>query len=124
MNPTPIELRRRIVEARTANQQSMGKIALRFQIPKGTVQNILERYRDTGKLEPRPQNAGRKSVFCAEALAELERDVRKRPDSTLEELRQRSSVQASLVTFHNALKKLGFSRKKKRYVQASNPGRT
>lgn len=102
----------------------MGQIARRLRIPKGTVQNILERYRDEGTLEPKPQNAGRKSVFSKEALGALERDVRKHPDATLEELRRRSRVQASLVTFHNALKKLGFTRKKKRYVQASNADRT
>jgi len=90
----------------------MGQIAKRFRIPKGTVQNILERYRDEGTLEPKAQNAGRKSVFSKRALRALERDVRKHPDATLEELRQRSQVQASLVTFHNALKRLGFTRKK------------
>jgi len=124
MKPTPIELRERIVAARTIDKQSMGQIARRLRIPKGTVQNILERYRDGGTLEPKPQNAGRKSVFSKEALSALERDVRKHPDATLEELRQRSRVQASLVTFHNALKKLGFTRKKKRYVPASNADRT
>ena len=123
MKPTPIELRERIVAARTIDRQSMGQIAKRFRIPKGTVQNILERYRDAGTVEPRPQNAGRKSVFSKQALKALARDVGKRPDATLEELRQRSRVQASLVTFHNALKKLGFRRKKKRYVRTSNDER-
>jgi len=120
MKPTPIELRERIVAARTMDRQSMGQIAKRFRIAKGTVQNILERYRDAGTVEPKPQNAGRKSVFSKQAL---ERDVDKHPDATLEELRQRSRVQASLVTFHNALKKLGFHRKKKRYVRTSNDER-
>jgi len=124
MKPTPIELRERIVAARSVDRQSMGEIARRLRIPKGTVQNILERYRDAGTLEPKPQNAGRKSVFSQRALRALERDVRKHPDATLEELRQRSRVQASLVTFHNALKRLGFTRKKKRYVPASNVERT
>jgi hypothetical protein len=50
----------------------------------------------------------------------LERDVRKRPDATLAELRARSQVQASLVAFHHALKRLGFTRKKKRYVPSSS----
>ena len=124
MKPTPIELRERIVAARTLDNQSMGQIAKRFRIPKGTVQNILERYRDEGTVEPKPQNAGRKSVFSKQALRALERDVRKHPDATLEELCRRSRVQASLVTFHNALKRLGFTRKKKQYVQTSGGDRT
>lgn len=123
MRPTPIALRQRILSARLSDHQSMGQIAQRFQIPKGTVQNILEHYRDWGRLDPQPHNAGRKSVFSAASLRALEGDVRKHPDATLEELRARSAVHASLVTFHNALKRLGFSRKKKRYVQASSADR-
>ena len=38
----------------------MGKIAGRFRIPKGTVHDILERYRDAGTVAPKPQNPGRK----------------------------------------------------------------
>src|SRR4030042_4226461 len=122
MKPTPIELRERIVAARTIDGQSRGQIARRFRVPKGAVQNILERYGDEGTVEPRPQNAGRKSVFSAQALSALERDVRRRPDATLEELRERSGVQASLVSFHNALKRLGLTRKKHNLRRRAAPG--
>ena len=57
MRPTPIALRERVVAARTLDGQSMGYIAQRFRIPKGTVQNILARYREAGTVEPKPQNA-------------------------------------------------------------------
>ena len=124
MRPTPIELRQRIVRARMADKQTMGEIAQRFEVPKGTVQNILEHFRDTGGIEPKPQNAGRKSVFDDEALRALENDVYQHPDGTLADFRQRSNVDASLVTFHNALKKLGFTLKKKRYKQASKIDQT
>jgi transposase len=123
MRPTPIELRERVVAARVEDGQSMGEIAERFRIPKGTVQNILTRYREAGTVEPRPQNAGRKSAFSSKALGALERDVRRHPDATLDELRQRSTVKVSLVSFHNALKRLGFTRKKSLYVRASNSAR-
>ena len=124
MRPTPVELRERIVAARISDGQSMGYIAERFKIPKGTVQNILERYRDFGAVEPKPQNAGRKSAFSAEALRRLEQDVLHHPDSTLAELRERSSVDVSVVSFHNALKKLGFTLKKKRYMRVNNDAQT
>ncbi len=124
MKPTPIELRERVVAARIVDGQSMGYIAERFRIPKGTVQNILTRYREAGTVAPKPQNAGRKSAFSRAALNALERDVLRRPDATLEELRQRSTVNVSLVSFHNALKRLGFTRKKRLYVRVSNSART
>ena len=122
MRPTSIDLRQRVVAARLEDGQSMGAIAERFRIPKGTVQNILERYRDTGSVTPKPQNAGRRSAFTAEALRELERDALLHPDSTLAEFQKRSKVKVSQVSFHNALKKLGFTRKKSLYVQVSNDG--
>ena len=118
------DLRKRIVAVRVVDGQTMGQIAERFKIPKGTVQNILERYRDSGSLEPKPQNAGRKPVFSGRTLRRLEQDVLLRPDATLAELRERSGVKASVVAVHNTLKRLGFTRKKRLYERASSDGRT
>ena len=110
--------------ARIEDGQSMGQIAERFRIPKGTVQNIVERYRDAGTIEPKPQNAGRKPAFSKERLRRLEREVQRHPDATLAELREHSGVAVSLVTMHNTLKKLGFTRKKSLYVRASSVDKT
>jgi transposase len=120
MKPTPIALRKRIVAARTEEGQSMGEIAERFKIPKGTVQRILERFRDSGSVEPKPQNPGRKSAFSKEDLQRLKKDILANQDATLEELRTRSRVNVSIVSFHKAIKKLGFTRKKSRYTLSSN----
>lgn len=124
MKPTSTDLRKRIIAARFADGLSMGLIAERFKVPKGTVQNILERYRDSGSVEPKPQNAGRKPVFSGRTLRQLEQDVLLHPDATLAELRERSGVKASVVAVHNTLKKLGFTLKKRLYERTSNAGRT
>jgi transposase len=124
MKPTSIDLRKRIVSARVVDGQSMGQIAERFKIPKGTVQNILERHRDSGSVEPKPQNAGRKPVFSGGALRRLEQDVLLHPDATLAELRERSGVKTSVVSVHNTLKRLGFTRKKRLYERTSSADRT
>jgi transposase len=124
MRPTSIDLRERVVAARLKDGQSMGMIAERFRIPKGTVQNILERFRDTGTVTPKPQNAGRKPAFSGRALKRLERAVERHPDATLAELRECSGVSVSLVCVHNTVKKLGFTRKKSLYVRASSVEQT
>lgn len=124
MRPTSIDLRKRVVAARIEDGQSMGQIAERFKIPKGTVQNILERYRDARTVEPKPQNAGRKRALSAQALQRLEQDVLRRPDSTLEELRERHKLDVSLVTVHKTLRRLGFTRKKSLYVRENSGVRT
>ena len=123
MRPTSIDLRKRVVEARLVDNQSMGEIAGRYKIPKGTVQNILEHYRAYGTVEPKPQNSGRKPAFSPKDLRRLERDVQRNPDATLEELRDRSGKKVSLVCIHRTLKKMGFTRKKRLYVRTNNGGR-
>jgi len=102
----------------------MGQIAQRFAMPKGTVQSIIEHYRATGDVAPKPQNPGRKPAFKGEALARLASDVEHNPDATLEELRDRSGLRVSLVAVHNTLKKLRFARKKSLYVRTSSDGPT
>lgn len=98
----------------------MGEIARRFAIPKGTVQNILERWRDDGTVKPRPRRAGRRPAFSPEERRRLERQVEARPDATLAELRERSGKQVSLVCMHRTLRRLGFTRKKNRYVRQNS----
>lgn len=120
MKPTPIALRKRVVAARTQDGQSMGEIAERFRMPKGTVQRILERYRNSGSVVPKPQNPGRKSAFSKEDLQRLKKDILANQDATLEELRARSRVKVSIVSFHRVIKKLGFTRKKSRYLLSNN----
>jgi transposase len=122
MKPTSIDLRERIVTARLKDRQSMGQIAERFGIAKGTVQNIIERYRDAGTVNPKPANAGRKAAFRGALLKRLERDVLDHPDATLAELRDRSGLAVSLVTVHHTLRRMGFTLKKRACAPRNNVG--
>ena len=124
MRPISIDLRERVIAAYEGEGQSMGQIAQRFAMPKGTVQNIVEHYRATGGVAPKPQNPGRKPAFEGETLARLAADADRHPDATLEELRERSGLRVSLVAVHHTLKKLGFTRKKSLYVRTSNAAQT
>ena len=120
MRATSLDLRKRVVAARIEDGQSMGEIANRFRIAKGTVQNILERYRDAGTYEAKPQNAGRKRGLTDEQLRKLEEEVTEHPDMTLLGLQEKLELPVSVVTVHNSLRRMGFTLKKKRYVRVSN----
>lgn len=124
MRPTSNDLRKRVVAARIEDGRSMGEIAERFRIAKGTVQNILRRYQQAGTIEPKAHGGGRKPAFSPQGLKRLEQDVLRHPDATLEELRERSGVKVSLVAFHKRLKQLGFTRKKSLYARESSAART
>lgn len=123
MKPISLDLRQRIVTVRHEDNLSFGAIARRFRIPKGTVQNILERYRDAGTVHPKPQNPGRKPAFSESERRRLVEEVELHPDATLEELRDRSGKSVSLVCVHRTLRKLGFTRKKSLYVRANSVAR-
>lgn len=119
MRPISQDLRRRVIESYSEGL-SFGKIAERYKLPKGTVQRLIEHYRLTGTIEPKPPNCGRKPAFSCEDLQRLEADVLAHPDATLAELLARSGVNVSIVALHNTLrKKLGFVRKKRHYMQVS-----
>jgi len=124
MKPISLDLRQRIVAARHQDGQSLGQIAERFRIPKGTVQNILERYRDEGTFEPAPQNAGRKRALGEQEEKLLEAKLSERPDLTLSQLREACGLSVSLVTVHNYLKRMGYTLKKKSCTRASRSGTT
>ncbi len=122
MRPTPPDLRRRIVAARFEDGQSLGQIAERFRIPKGTVQSVLKRYQDAGTLEPKPNKAGRKRALTPKQELRLDRYVQRHPGATLAELRKRSGADVSLATIHNTLKRLGFTREEGLYVRGTSGG--
>lgn len=124
MKPISVDLRKRVVSARLVDGQSMGEIAQRLQLPKASVQTILKHHQNTQKLEPKPHGGGRAPAFSGEALRVLESEVSRRPGATLEQLRDACGVKASVVAVHNTLKKLGYTRKKRLYVRASNGERT
>ena len=124
MQPLSNDLRRRVIRAYQEGL-SFGRIAEHYRLSKSGVQHLVEHFRSTGRIGPKPANSGRKPAFDAAALRRLEQDVLAHPDSTLEEFRARSGKQVSLVALHHTLrKKLGFTRKKSLYVRVSNAGRT
>lgn len=123
MNAISSDLRKRVVAAREVDGHSMGQIADRYRLPKSSVQTILEHYRTTRSVDPKPHGGGRAAAFAGISLHALEQEVLRRPDATLEQLRERSGLDVSLVAVHRALKKLGFTRKKSLYVRQSSAER-
>ena len=112
MRPYSLDLRERILAAAERGEQSRRQIARLFAVSLSFVVRLLQRYRSTGSLHPKPYpGAARKLDAAADArLCELVRD---QPDATLAELRQRLGIACSLMTIARALQRLKFTRKKK-----------
>src|SRR3954463_487813 len=113
MTPYSQDLRERILETVRSGDGSLRQIARRFLVSVSFITRLLQLHRSTGSLEPRPHGGGNPAALGPEDLEQLRELVRKQPDATLEELRQRLGVSCSLMTIARALSKLRLPRKKK-----------
>src|SRR5215467_11930772 len=113
MTPYSQDLRQRFLETVQRRDGSLRQIALRFLVSVSFVTRLLQLHRTTGSIEPRPHGGGNPAVLTPEDLERLHELIRKRPDATLEECRQRLGVSCSTMTISRALRKLGLPRKKK-----------
>ncbi len=113
------DLRERIVAAYDREEGTRQQIAERFDVSLGMVKKLLQQRRDTGDIGPRHHRSGRKPKITSIHQEKLRRLVEKRPDMTLEELREAIGVSCTLPAIHYALGRMGFSLKKSRSVRRS-----
>jgi transposase len=107
------DLRKLILDTVQRGEGSLRQIARRFLVSVSFVTRLLRLHRSTGSLEPKPHGGGNPAALGPKDLERLRELVRKQPDATLEELRQRLGASCSLMTISRALCKLGLPRKKK-----------
>ncbi len=121
MKTYPLELRQRVIKAVDNKIGTKTQIAETFSVSTSWIRKLLQRRRETGSLEASPRTQGRKCAFGSANLEQLNNFVRQKPDSTLEEIKEHFSakVNCSVVTVHNALKRLGWRYKKNRYEPLS-----
>src|SRR4029078_2725260 len=97
MTPYSQDLRQRIVDTVQRGEGSLRQIARRFLVSLSFVTRLLRHHRSTGSLEPNPQGGGGRAARGRDDLERLRELIRKQPDATLEELRQRLGVACSLM---------------------------
>ena len=99
--------------------RSTREVAQAFGVSESWVRRIKQVRREQGWLRPRPGGGRRHGHFDAVRLSQLEGWLREHPDATLEWLRGRVAremeLRCSLMGICRAVKKLGWSLKKKRF---------
>lgn len=113
MRPYSMDLRQRVAAAIEHGEGSLRQIARRFCVSLSFVVRLLRHHRQTGTLQPKPHGGGHPPALDQEGLERLRDLVRKQPDATLDELRQRVGVPCSRMALWRALEKLKLPRKKK-----------
>jgi transposase len=126
MKPYSQDLRERVLAAVKETKLSQAKIAKSFKISKSTLENWLQRQRETGACTALPHSGGNPHAL-ASCEAFIRARVKKQPDSTLEELCARvakaKGVQSSPSMMCRELQLLHLPRKKSRstIINAKRP---
>jgi transposase len=113
MRSYSIDVRERIVTAVEAGEHSLRALAELFCVDLSTIVRLLQRFRTTGSVQPKPHGGGPRPKLDAQTSARLLELVRQQPDATLAELRDRLGVDCSIATIFRTLKRNGITRKKK-----------
>jgi transposase len=95
MQPYSNDLRRRVIEAIEANEETQEEIGIRFSVSTSFVEKLWHRYRTTGSYEAKAHSGGR-SRLLKDAEAVIRRLVRDEPDLTLLELAGRVAQETNL----------------------------
>jgi transposase len=113
MRPLSIDLRARIIAWVEVGEHSIRKLAEVFAVNPSTIVRLLQRYRSTGSVQPKPHGGGAVPKLDAQAIARLLGLVREQPDAILTELRDRLGVDCGIMAIFRALKRNRITRKKK-----------
>jgi len=108
-----------MLKAYDAGQGTQEEIARMFGVTRQCLAALLRRRQQTGSIAPKPHGGGHPAAYEGQQLEQLRRLVQGQPDATLEELRERTGVQCSVVAVHNALVRLDLRFKKTRAAKSA-----
>jgi len=124
MRTTSLDLRERILAAYDQNEGTRLEVAARFRVSVGLVKKLLQQRRRTGDIRPRHHYSGRKPKLVQTHRQQLRELLSRKPDLTLEELRQALALDCTLPAIHYVLVELGLTYKKRHSGPVSKTART
>lgn len=108
-----LDLRERILATYDQKEGTREEVARRFRVSPGLVKKLLQQRRHTGDLRPRHRFSGRKPILVQSHQQRLRDLLARKPDLTLEELRQALAVRCTLQAIHYLLERMGLTYKKR-----------
>jgi transposase len=124
METYSMDLRERVMRAYDQKVGTQEQVAKLFGVSARWIKKLLKRRRETGGIAPKPHGGGWTPKFSGPKLEQLKAWVEQSPDATLQELLDRSGVDASIMAVHRALERLECRRKKSRSTPPSKIART
>ena len=123
MQAYSLDLRERVVATYEKGEQSIAVIAAQFSVGQTFLKKMLRQKRESGSLERLPSRAGAKKMLSEAHRRWLSKQVKEKPDATLNELREglqaSRKVVISRATVSRELQVMRLPRKKSRSSPAS-----
>lgn len=120
MKPYSTDLRLKILETKKKTNESIEKLAERFQVSYSFVNRLIKRYETTGSVEPKPHGGGQSPKLKADQWEVVVKLVEEDNDATLQQLCDRlaenTGIRVSVPTMCRILQKLKLTRKKSECV--------
>src|SRR5215813_5480756 len=122
MRPYSNDFRLKVVRAYERGAGSQREVARFFEVSLSFIQELLQRYRQTGSVDPKPHGGGNPGKIKP-YLRVVEQLHQQHPDACLaercEQLATKTRVHVGRTTMHRALQQLGLTRKKRRFTRRS-----
>ena len=103
------EDRLRIIEEHK-NGAGMTALAREYGVSRWTVYRLVQRFKETGKVDLSFDRCGRKTKLTKPQLAAIRKAVAENPDIRMQELHDRLQLPCTLHTLYYIVKKMGFER--------------
>jgi len=111
-------IRQRATSAYEAKEGTQAQIAKMYRVSLRTFQRWWRQYSQRGSCAP-GSRGHRRAAYEGKDLQKLDRLVSKHSDATLEELREATGKDCSIMAVHRALDRLEWRFKKNRYERVS-----
>ena len=110
------DLRQKVIDAYNNREGSQRQLAKRFSVSLSFVQSLLDRYRSSRTVEPKPQSGGHPAKLNQEQIVLVATLVEEDNDAILvelcERLEQTTGIRVSRATMGRITQKLNLTRKK------------
>ena len=120
---TSVQVREAIVRAFHEQGLTYEQIAELLDVGRATVSRVLRAYRENGKVEPRPRGGGNFSKIRGRIADRLRAIACLHPDLTVEEMTfelcRQTNVTVSRSAVDRALRRMGYTRKKRLSLPSS-----
>lgn len=119
-----LDLRQRIIKAYDRGDATREQVARRFEVSLGMVKKLIQQRRHAGDIAPRHHRSGRKPLIVDSHRREMRLLLGKKPDLTLEEIRNHLGLGCTIQAIHYVLADMGLTYKKRHSALQNNPDRT